>query len=116
MACGPVSGPTRSSLNMFFVVTNQSGIEKGLITVETSNSFIDQVDKAIGGLVTDFWACPWVESVYRKPKPGMITGLADKHFVDLARSVMVGDSESDRKTAQNAGITDFVWADDFFER
>ena len=104
------------AFDMIFVVTNQSGIEKGLITVETSNSFIDQVDKAIGGLVTDFWACPWVESVYRKPKPGMITGLADKHFVDLARSVMVGDSESDRKAAQNAGITDFVWADDFFER
>ena len=99
---------------LIFIVTNQSGIEKGTITVERSNSFIDQVNKAIDGRITDFWACPWKESKYRKPNPGMFLGLSDKHFVDLSKSVMIGDSESDRQCAKSAGISEFIWARNFF--
>lgn len=98
------------------IVTNQSSIEKGTVAVDASMSFIDQVDEAIGGLITDFWACPLRESSYRKPNPGMITGLADKHFVDLERSVMVGDSDGDRRCAQSASVGQFIWSDEFFCR
>lgn len=38
----------------------------------------------------------------------MITGLADKHFVDVKQSVLVGDSEIDQQAAQNAGIGHFI--------
>ncbi len=99
-----------------FIITNQSGIEKGTLSIESAKSFVDQVNTAIGGLITDYWVCPRVESPYRKPNPGMITGLADKHFVDVKRSVMVGDTEIDQQAAQNAGIGHFIWASDFFER
>ncbi len=99
-----------------FIITNQSGIEKGTLSIERAKSFIDQINTATGGLITDYWVCPHVESPYRKPNPGMITGLADKHFVDVKQSVLVGDTEIDQQAAQNAGIGHFIWAGDFFER
>ncbi len=99
-----------------FIITNQSGIEKGTLSIERAKSFIDQVNTATGDIITDYWVCPHVESPYRKPNPGMITGLADKHFVDVKQSVLVGDTEIDQQAAQNAGIGHFIWAGDFFER
>ncbi len=44
--------------------------------MERAKSFIDQINTATGGLITDYWVCPHIESPYRKPNPGMITGLA----------------------------------------
>lgn len=105
-----------SDFDAIFIITNQSGIEKGILSVEIAKSFIDQVNTAIGDLITDYWVCPRIESPYRKPNPGMINGLADKHFVDVKQSVMVGDTEIDQKAAQNAGIGHFIWARDFFKR
>ena len=97
-----------------FVVTNQAGIEEGTVSLEQTRSFIDQVNTALGGLITDFWACPRKDSAYRKPNPGMIEGLADKHFVDLSRSVSVGDAESDRQAAEDAGVGQFIFSHTFF--
>jgi len=97
-----------------FVITNQAGIEKGIVSMTVSNSFINQVNSAIGGAITDFWASPFRVSPYRKPNPGMILGLADKHFINLEKSMMVGDAETDRQCAESAGVGSFVWAKDFF--
>lgn len=99
-----------------FIVTNQAGIEAGVVSFEASQSFVEQVDAALGGLITDSWACPRKGSIYRKPNPGMIEGLADKHFIDLSQSVFVGDSESDRVAATRAGIGAFIFAEDYFFR
>ena len=105
-----------SDFDAIFIITNQSGIEKGTLSIERAKSFIDQVNTEIGGIITDYWVCPHIESPYRKPNPNMITGLADKHFVDVNQSVLVGDSEIDQQAAQNAGIGHFIWASDFFDR
>ncbi len=105
-----------SEFDAVFIVTNQAGIDDGIVSLEVSNSFVQQVNDAIGSMMTDFWACPRRGSSYRKPNPGMIKGLADKHFIALERSVMVGDSESDRQAALSAGVGSFVWADEFFSR
>lgn len=102
------------SCELVFVVTNQSEIEEGDVARESVASLVEQVDAAAGGVVTDWWACPFKDSEYRKPRPGMLLGLADKHFVDLARSTMVGDSESDRACARAAGVGRFVPAGEFF--
>lgn len=99
-----------------FIVTNQAGIENGIVSLEALNSFVHQVNDAVGGMITDFWACPRRGSSYRKPNPGMIEGLADKHFITLERSIMVGDADSDRQAALSAGVGSFVWADEFFSR
>tara|TARA_Y100000588_G_scaffold39928_2_gene38156 strand:- start:22904 stop:23320 length:417 start_codon:yes stop_codon:yes gene_type:complete len=44
----------------------------------------------------------------------MLLGLADKHYVDLSMSTMVGDSDIDRQSAGDAGIGTFIWAHEFF--
>lgn len=45
----------------------------------------------------------------RLPSPA----LADKHFIDLGRSLYVGASESDRACADAAGVC-LEWAREFF--
>ncbi|HPQ10888.1 MAG TPA: HAD-IIIA family hydrolase, partial [Bacillota bacterium] len=40
----------------------------------------------------------------RKPKPGMILDLAAKYDIDLAKSYMVGDRDSDIEAGRAAGI------------
>ncbi len=97
-----------------FVITNQSGLVKGLLTLAQVGSFIDQINAQCGDVIQDFWASPLVDSPYRKPNPGMLLGLADKHFVDLQASTYVGDSENDRRCAEAAGIGSFVWAETYF--
>ena len=40
----------------------------------------------------------------RKPKPGMIFRAAEKHHLDLSRSIIIGDNESDLITGKNANL------------
>lgn len=40
----------------------------------------------------------------RKPKPGMVTTVAKKHGIDLARSFMVDDLASDCQAGKAAGV------------
>ena len=50
----------------------------------------------------------------RKPNPGMAYEARDQLDLDLATSLMVGDMETDRQFARNAGIGTFIWAHEFF--
>ncbi len=91
------------------VATNQSGIAKGLYTSEEvvklhewmSNEFLKR-DIAI----TAFYYCPFhidatvemyrIDSLFRKPGPGMFLIAAAEHSILLKNSIMVGDKPSDR--------------------
>lgn len=99
---------------LLFVVTNQASIGDGGLQIDEVASFVEQINARIGGRIQDYWACPRRSSNFRKPNPGMVLGLADKHFLDLARSTYVGDSDSDQACAREAGVGDFVWAHEFF--
>jgi D-glycero-D-manno-heptose 1,7-bisphosphate phosphatase len=99
------------------VVTNQSGIARGYfsqaqyLALETHmrSVFAEQgiaLDGIYhcphhpGGSVAEFTiACDC-----RKPEPGMILQAAREHDIDLARSVLVGDKESDIAAATAAGV------------
>ena len=100
--------------DIVLVVTNQSGIEKGTLTTRQVRTFIEQLNRATHGVIDDYWACPFVASRFRKPGTGMVTALADKHFVDLTRSVYVGDTKDDHHCALAAGVGAFFWAHEFF--
>lgn len=100
--------------DVVLVVTNQSGIEKGTLTTQQVHAFIEQLNRATNGVIDDYWACPFVVSPFRKPETGMLTALADKHFVDLKRSVYVGDTEDDQRCARAAGVGEFIWASEYF--
>lgn len=43
-------------------------------------------------------------SFYRKPNPGMLLRAAIKHGLDLGRSIMIGDKDSDMQAASKARV------------
>jgi len=55
------------------------------------------------------------ERDWRKPNPGMLLQAMADAGVTPADTLMVGDTESDRQAAENAGCA-FAWADEFFGR
>ena len=108
----PWSGAAIHRLNQagfkVFVVTNQGGIEMGHFT-ETDLSAIhvhlSHVLKEENAIIDEYNYCPHFTTPCncRKPKSGLITTLADKHFVDLKKSWMVGDRTSDIAAGTAAG-------------
>ncbi|BCD62727.1 D-glycero-D-manno-heptose 1,7-bisphosphate phosphatase [Nitratiruptor sp. YY08-26] len=95
---------------LLIVITNQSGIGRGYYTLqdfqELSNYMVEELRKR-GIEITDIFFCPHAPEENcscRKPKPAMILEAAKKHNIDLQRSFMVGDKQSDIEAARNAGV------------
>lgn len=116
---GVPEGLARLAGTPVFVVTNQSGLADGTLSTDALDRFCAQLSTSCGGVITAFAVCAHVRDAgceCRKPRPGLVAGLAQAHGIDLAASVMVGDTETDRQLATTAGIGLFVWADDYFMR
>jgi D-glycero-D-manno-heptose 1,7-bisphosphate phosphatase len=87
------------------VVSNQSGIGRGLVNAEAVDAVNRRIDELLGPFV-GFFVCPHaVEDACecRKPKPKLIFDAARALGVDPACCVVVGDRESDTEAARNAG-------------
>lgn len=93
---------------LIFVVTNQSGIGRGYYTEQDFvklNDWMCGVFEEHGVHIDKVYYCPSVEdSPDRKPSPGMILRAAEEFDIDLARSVLVGDKETDVKAGIAAGV------------
>lgn len=98
------------------VVTNQAGIAKGLYTEEDMHHFHaymnERLQKEYHAHIDAFYFCPHHPDFTgscdcRKPKPGLFLRAAEELDIDLKRSVMYGDKETDRIAAEQAGITAF---------
>ncbi len=94
-----------------FIVTNQQGIGKGLMTeadlTAIHDGFLHKVEAA-GGRVDKIYFCSALKaehSFMRKPSIGMAL-QARREFPDvvLRQSVMVGDTESDMLFGRRAGM------------
>jgi D-glycero-D-manno-heptose 1,7-bisphosphate phosphatase len=88
-----------------FVVTNQRGVARGLMTAGDLDAVHDRL-RALIGEVDGIYACVHEagECVCRKPLPGLLHRVAEEHpAVDLGRSVMVGDAASDVRAGAAAG-------------
>ncbi|MEV4538123.1 HAD-IIIA family hydrolase [Asanoa sp. NPDC049518] len=100
-----------------FVVTNQSGIAEGTLSAARFDDFCEQLRAAVPGVITAVAVCAHARDAgcpCRKPRPGLIRRLAAAHDLDLSSSVLVGDSETDRRLARAAAIGTFRWADRTF--
>jgi D-glycero-D-manno-heptose 1,7-bisphosphate phosphatase len=90
-----------------FVVTNQSGIGRGLITEAQYLAVQDEFLRQVGrDLIDDSYYCPdapGVASNCRKPEPGMVLAAAAAHHIDLAASYFVGDKSADIECGRRAG-------------
>jgi len=93
------------------VVSNQSGIGRGLFTVEEYEQVrarIDELLAAAGAQVLTTYYCPHSPDVppsceCRKPGPAMYRQAAAEHGIDLARSWYVGDRLRDIQPAKIFG-------------
>ena len=95
-----------------FIVTNQSGIARGFYNEKEFHNLMEYMINKLKKRdieISDYEFCPHHPEITgececRKPKPGMILNLAKKYNIDLKESIMIGDSLSDIKAAENAGI------------
>lgn len=91
---------------LIIIVTNQSAIGKGIYSVDTMHRFIWLLRRRLK-LVDAVYYCPHkfgVECNCRKPKTGMFERAVKELNVDLQKSIMIGDRESDMFAGRNAGI------------
>ena len=93
------------------IVTNQSGIARGYYN---ENDYWKLTEWMLGQFndnginILDTFYCPHgPESLCecRKPKPGMFIEAQDKYNISMKDSWMIGDSESDIKADNAAGIS-----------
>lgn len=87
------------------VVSNQSGIGRGLITPEQVEAVNAAVDALFGGF--DVWRiCPHAPDAgcdCRKPGPGLVRQAAEALGVPPERTVVIGDQPTDVGAAHAAG-------------
>ncbi len=99
------------------VVTNQSGLARGMYTEAQYQALTTQMRQALaeaGAEVAGVYHCPHhpkgkvpelaVDCDCRKPEPGMILQAAKELGLSLADSIMVGDKPSDIQAARAAGV------------
>lgn len=91
-----------------FVATNQRGVALGLMSVETLDAIHGKMRdllRAEGLAFRDIRICLGGDNTdpRRKPNPGMLLEAAQTWNLDLARSWMVGDAETDVQAGLRAG-------------
>jgi histidinol-phosphate phosphatase family protein len=87
------------------VVSNQSGIGRGLLTEAQVRAVNHRVEELLGPLGPWAW-CPHGPDdgcTCRKPAPGLILRAAERLGVDPARCVVIGDIGADVEAARAAG-------------
>lgn len=94
---------------LVIVITNQRGVARGLMTeaaLASIHSHMLEELAAKGARIDDVFYCPHEENSChcRKPKPGLVYAARDKWNIDLAHSLLLGDSDSDEQLAAACGI------------
>ena len=94
---------------LVIIITNQSAINRKLVSVETLNKIHEKLQSYLEKYDTSFdqvYFCPHMPSENcecRKPKPGLIIQAVTDFKIDLSQSYMIGNSETDLQAARNAG-------------
>jgi len=103
---------------LIFVITNQAGIGRGYYTEKDFWVLTDwmlEVFLQNDVDITQVYFCPYhptygigkyrKESSCRKPNPGMILQAQKEYNIDLSRSVLIGDKESDIQAGLSAEVS-----------
>lgn len=90
-----------------FIITNQSGIGRGLITEADYRAVQRELLRQVGPKSIDAtYFCsdvPGFASSRRKPEPGMVLEAAADFDIDLAQSFFIGDKTADIECGRRAG-------------
>ena len=96
--------------NRFCIVTNQSGVARGLIPVENLNIINDFIKKEFSAnsiSLLEIYMCidhPDNASIRRKPGSGMFLEAKEEYNLKFSKCLMVGDSISDMEAGKNLGM------------
>ncbi len=105
------------------IVTNQSGVARGMFSEAQMNAFNDLVVRRLaakGARIGAVYSCPFHNEARderyfhpdhpdRKPNPGMLLRAIEDHGIDPARSFIIGDRQSDLEAGRRAGVTGFLF-------
>ncbi len=103
----------------FIVVTNQSGVARGMYTMKDVETFhqelthkIQSIDPSIS--ILEFKTCPHlpgaevaefaVDCECRKPKTKLVLDAVAKYNIDVSKSWMIGDKAGDIECAINSNL------------
>jgi D-glycero-D-manno-heptose 1,7-bisphosphate phosphatase len=92
------------------VCTNQAGVARGLISLETLEDIHRRMRAEVvhaGGSIEAIYYCPHAKDANcacRKPRPGMLLRAHDELHIDLSESILIGDSITDVRAGQAAGV------------
>ncbi|MFX0087441.1 MAG: D-glycero-alpha-D-manno-heptose-1,7-bisphosphate 7-phosphatase, partial [Candidatus Hodarchaeota archaeon] len=93
-----------------FVITNQAGIARGMMTEEDLSKIHENMKKELNKYnitISGIYYCPhgWNDNCEcRKPKPGMFYQAAREHHINLKKAIFIGDDERDLQAGEAAGI------------
>ena len=108
-------GRYSASFRHIFIVTNQRGVGKGLMTMEQLEDIHSRMLKEIteaGGRIDRIYVCTSVEESdpMRKPNNGMaMQAMKEYPDISMERSLIIGDQPSDRQFADNCGMDFLLW-------
>lgn len=92
-----------------FIISNQSGIARGLVTLENLNLIHQKMEEDFakhGVKFSGIYYCPHLPDSNhpdRKPNIGMLLKGEQEHGVDLKKSWVVGDRMTDVEAGHRAG-------------
>ena len=107
------------------VITNQPVIAKGFVTFEKYKKMQDKIEYLLqlknGAYVNDWFFCPHhpekgfhgevpylkKKCLCRKPSPGLIFEASKKHNINLKKSYMIGDNDTDVLAGLKAGCKSY---------
>lgn len=91
------------------VATNQSGLSRGLFSIDTLNAIHKKMHQALageGGRIDGLFFCPHGPDdgcECRKPKPGLLRQIGERFYTSLAGIPCIGDSLRDLEAARAVG-------------
>jgi len=104
---------------LVIVVTNQSAVNRGIITHEMVNQIHNSIQvhlKKYGTFLDGFYYCPHTPDENcncRKPKSGLLEKAILELNVDLNSSWMIGDRDSDVEASNSIGCKAIKISDSF---
>jgi histidinol-phosphate phosphatase family protein len=105
---------------MTFLVTNQQGVGKKLMSEEQLQQLFDSMQSGLmyltGSKFDKIYYCTELaesKSKCRKPNPGMLLQAIEEYSIDLEESFMIGDSKADIIAGNAAGLKTILLAPSF---
>ena len=99
---------------LVIVITNQRGVGRKLMSkkdLEMVHTKIVLELQKKGAKITKVFSCIHNEEDNcdcRKPKPGLLFQAAKEFDIDLSKSLMIGDQQTDIQAAQSAGCSSLL--------